>query len=129
MAKSTLYAYVEGTDLDDVAPTLDARLEALVSTHTWRSDDVWVVNQRVTPREWDLGVNLTLPTAPRKNTGWIDDAAFLATSLGSLCRETGRKFVIGIHNPKTNAAKDLFRVESDAPDLAALRTALAGGIV
>jgi len=132
MAKQTLFAYVQGTDLDGVSEALAAKFDDLVAARKWIVKDVWVVNQRVdgpsagAAAEWDLGLNLTLPTTRGKTASWIDDAVAIATAFGSLHRETGRKFVIGIHDTKADIAKDLFFIDNDSPDLNALRTALQG---
>lgn len=49
MSRDLLYAYVEGYDLDLVAPLLEARFKAFVSGRRWVVSDVWVVNQRHGP--------------------------------------------------------------------------------
>src|SRR4051812_17348898 len=59
MAKRTLFAYVDGTNHDDVVAAVEERLDALVANRKWISKDVWVVNQRE-PDAWDLGLNLAL---------------------------------------------------------------------
>ena len=129
MAKRTLFAYVQGTDLDGVSEALAAKLDELVAERKWISKDVWVVNQRVdgaggAVAEWDLGLNLALPAARPKTATWLEDVVAIATAFGALHAETGRKFVIGIHDAKTDAVKDLFFVDSNTPDLNALRAAL-----
>jgi hypothetical protein len=120
---TTLYAYAMGTDLDDIAPRIEARLDELVAARTWRAADVWVVNQRETEAEWDLGVNLTLPASPRKKSEWLEDAAAIAAAVAALKGETGRSFVFGIQQGKS-PPKDAFVVDTEAPNLEGLRTAL-----
>jgi hypothetical protein len=122
VAKRTLYAYVSGTNHADIAAKVEARLDALVATRKWISKDVWVVNQEEPPA-WDLGLNLVLP-GPRSPTTWTDDVLAVATDLGALHRETGREFVIGIHDAKSDTTTDLFVVDSSEPDLEKLRAAL-----
>jgi hypothetical protein len=129
MPKQTLFAYVQGTDLDDVLASFEARFDALVASRKWRLGDVWVVNQR-TPEtgkatEWDLGFNLTLPAKKTRPDDWIEDLVAIATTFGELQRETKRSFVIGIHDSKTDTTQDLFFVDSDAPDLEKLRAAVS----
>jgi hypothetical protein len=134
MPSRTLFAYALGSDLDEVAELLDSRFDALLAQRAWVSKDVWVVNQRFPPEsdapgaptEWDLGLNLALPAAKAKGTAWLDDVVAIAVALGDLHRETGRRFVIGVQEPKTGATKDLFVVDRDAPDLDALKAAFAG---
>lgn len=136
MAKSTLFAYVQGTDLEGVAETLEARLDALVAERTWIAKDVWVVNQQFPLEagaklgelpEWDLGLNLALAAKRTRPTAWVEDVVAIANTFGALNRETGRKFVIGIHDEKANTVKDLFFIDSEQPDVEKLRTALTAG--
>lgn len=124
---TTLYAYAVGTDLDDVAPRVEGRLDELVAQRTWRVPDVWVVNQRATAAEWDLGLNLTLPASPKKNVAWLEDAAAIASTFAALRRDTGRDFVVGVQRGKSEA-KDVFPIDEDDPDLDALRDALLAAV-
>lgn len=126
MAKLTLFAYVQGADLEDVVDTIEARLDALVASRKWISNDVWVVNQRIPGDvpEWDLGLNLAVAGPRSRPVTWVEDAVAIAKELGELHRTTGRKFVIGMHDEKTNTTKDLFFVESATPDLEKLKAAL-----
>src|SRR4051812_36359160 len=127
MAKLTLFAYVQGTDLDGTVATLEERLDALVASRAWVSKDVWVVNQRVAadPPEWDLGLNLAIAPPRTRPAAWVDDVLAIAGAFGDLHRETGRSFVIGIHDEKKSTTRDLFVVDSAEPDLEKLRAALA----
>ncbi len=121
MGKQTLFAYVDGTQHDDVVAAVEARLDALVASRKWISKDVWVVNQREPPA-WDLGLNLAL--AAKRPAGWVDDVVAIANELAALHRETHRAFVIGIHDERSNTTKDLFVVDTSEPDLEKLRAAL-----
>ena len=126
MAKQTLFVYARGTDLDEVAPKIEERLDALVASRKWVSKDVWVVNQKFDgpPVEWDLGLNLALGAARSRPKNWREDVVAIATALGELHRDTGRSFVIGIHDDKTDTTKDLFVVDSDTVDVTALERTL-----
>lgn len=121
MSKQTLFAYAEGADHDAIVAAVEARLDALVADRKWISKDVWVVNQRE-EAAWDLGLNLVLGRG--RPAGWVDDVVAIATTLSALHRETHRKFVIGIHDGKSDTTKDLFVVDTDEPDLEKLRAAL-----
>jgi hypothetical protein len=117
----TLFAYVDGGDVDEsLAAAVETRLDALVEQRKWISKDVWVVNQQEPPH-WDLGLNLTLPTKGR----WADDVIAIAEALAVLHRETGGRFVIGIHDAASEKTTVVFVVDSDAPDLEKLRAACA----
>ena len=124
MGKLTLFAYAQGSDLDGVAEVLETKLDAIVSSRTWVSKDVWVVNQRFPP-DWDLGLNLEVAAKRTRPKEWIDDVAAIATALGSLHRETGRQFVIGIHDAKTDTTTDLFVIDGEKPDIEKLRAAVS----
>lgn len=124
---TTLYAYALGTDLDDVASRIEARLDELIAERTWRVPDVWVVNQRTTPAEWDLGLNLTLPPAAKKRLDWIEDAVAIASAFGELHRDIGRRFVLGVQRG-TNDAKDIFVIDRGDPDLDKLRNVLTSAV-
>lgn len=128
MAKLTLFAYAEGADLEKVAASFEARFDALVAGRTWVTKDIWVVNQRVPgpPQEWDLGINLAVAAKRGRPPTWVDDVVAIARTFAELHAETGRRFVIGIHDGKGDTTKDLFVVDSTKPDLAKLRTALGG---
>ncbi len=123
MGKQTLFAYVDGTQHDEVVAAIEARLDALVASREWISKDVWVVNQREPPA-WDLGLNLALAAPRSRPKGWIDDVVAIAGELAALHRETHRAFVIGIHDERSNTTKDLFVIDTSEPDLEKLRAAL-----
>lgn len=127
MAKKakTLFAYVDGRDLGrdgdrDAAlvAAVEGRLDALVEKRKWVSKDVWVVNQHEPPH-WDLGLNLKVPSSAK----WTDDVIAIVQELAVLHKETGGRFVIGIHDEAADKTTDLFIVESDKPDLEKLRAA------
>lgn len=129
--KKTLYAYVAGSadgkgptvHDDSVVAAVETRLDAFVSSRQWSSKDVWVVNQREPPH-WDLGLNLAIPAGRAPTASFLEDVAAVGTVLGALRRETTKAFVIGIHDAGSDETKDLFTVDSDSPDLEALRSAV-----
>jgi len=47
MPRHTLFAYVEGSDLDDIADALEGRLRAFVEWRDWVASEAWVVNQQL----------------------------------------------------------------------------------
>lgn len=127
MTKLTLFAYVQGIDLEGVVETLEARLDALVAGRSWVTKDIWVVNQRYPgdPPEWDLGLNLAVAGPRSRPPAWRDDVVAIAKAFGELHRDTGRTFVIGTHDEKADTTKDLFVIDSDTPDLEKLVAALS----
>ena len=89
----TFYIYVDGSDLDGVAPELRSRIEAFVEPYRGR---VRVVDQRAEEDkasadlpDWDLGVNFefeALTDAEKKD---------LVLFFQSLSAEFGRDFILG----------------------------------
>ena len=89
----TFYIYVDGTDLDEIAPELRSRIEAFVEPYRGR---VRVVDQRAEEDEasadlpdWDLGVNFeieALADAEKKD---------LVLFFQNLSGEFGRDFIVG----------------------------------
>ena len=130
MPRHTLYAYVDGADFEDVAELLQARFTQLVGSRRWIAGHASVVNQRhgaktcTQPGDlplWDCGLNLELPDPGTESPGWFADVEEVARFLGTLHREFGRSFIIGIADTKTGITEDLFDVSTDSPDLGKLR--------
>ena len=136
MPQHTLYAYVDGADLDDVAETLETRFVEFVASRHWIAGEASVVNERygeetcTQPGDlplWDLGLNLELPDPGTEPPGWFGDVEAVAQFLGTLHRECGRDFIIGIANTETSITDDLFGVSTALPDLATLRAIIGVG--
>jgi hypothetical protein len=130
MPKHTLYAYVDGADLEDVAAMLEARFMEFVARRRWVAGVASVVNQQygedtcTQPGDlplWDLGLNLQLPDPGTESPGWFADVEAVAQFLGTLHHESGRDFIIGIADTETGITDDLFPVSTDSPDLGRLR--------
>ena len=138
MPRHTLFAFVEGADLEDVAELLDARFAEFAASRHWVAGSASVVNQRhgeetcTQPGDlplWDLGLNLELPDPDTEPPGWFADVEAIAQFLGTLHREYGRDFVIGIADAETHITEDLFYVTTDSPDLGELRAIIEFGDV
>ncbi len=130
MSQHTLYAYVDGADIGDVAESLTPRFSRFVRSRHWIAGHAWVVNQRhgqdtcTRPGDlplWDFGLNLELPELGAESEGWFADVEAIAGFLGTLNRECGRSFVVGIADTTTGVTEDLFEVSTDSPDLGKLR--------
>ena|SRR5688500_11624803 len=118
MPRHTLYAYVEGSDLDGIAPALEARLDRFVNETPWRHAKPWVINQTV--EGWDLGLNMHLPDD--EPPGWFADVETMVKFLAPLQEEIGRAFVLGFSDNERGFTEDLpFEIDSRSPDLALLR--------
>src|SRR5262249_49830278 len=98
-----LCAYVEGNDLQKVAPLLRAQIQTFIAARRWATDQALFVDQIHDPDpkfpewlpDWDLGVNLRLDHI-RQNDGWFDDIKALVEYLTSLRAESERDFVLFI---------------------------------
>ncbi len=136
MPRHILYAYVDGSDLDDIAQTLNARFAEFVEGRRWVAGCASVVNQRhgvetcSQPGDlplWDLGLNLELPDPDQLPADWFADLEAVAQFLGALHRDFSRTFIIGIADTQTGITDDLFDVSSDVPDLGRLRAIVRVG--
>ena len=129
MQRHTLYAYVDGTDLDDVAVAIERELVALADSSGWVASRPIVVNQKSMHAgsrpddlpDWDLGVNLTLPEPEFEPTDWFADIERVVARLAQLHSKFGRDFVIGIADNASGVADELFHIESETTDLGKLR--------
>jgi hypothetical protein len=130
MAKHTLYAYVDGSDLHDIVGDVEAHLERFVEETPWHIRKPWLVNQRretdpsLSPGDlpdWEVGLNLELPEPGLGPSGWFQDVVRLANFLGELHALFGRDFVIGIADGERRISEDLFFITSRTPDLVELR--------
>ncbi|RST46576.1 hypothetical protein [Variovorax sp. MHTC-1] len=132
MQRHTLYAYVDGSDLEVVAASIEERLLLLAAAPGWVTSSPTVVNQKANVPgcrpgdlpDWDLGINLALPDPGAEPDGWFSDVERIAGQLAKLHAAFGREFVIGIADNVRGIAEDLFFIESDAPDLDRLRSAI-----
>ena len=96
-----LFAYADGSDLDEIAPLLLDRFTAFVSESGWYSD-VWVVSDREAPGpehapmdlpDWNLGLCLS---AAQVGDGYWADVDRILAFLKELRLETGRDFAVGL---------------------------------
>ena len=136
MSRHTLYAYVDGSDLTDVAEPIERELQLFVDTEQWFGAPPIVINQRAPDSDthgddlpdWDLGLNLALPDPGAESTNWFRELEMIARHLGRLHARFYRDFVIGISDNVTGYVEDLFFVDSDIPDLSKLRAAIGTSV-
>jgi len=130
MPRHILYAYVDGADLEAVADTLNARFSEFVASRHWVAGRASVVNQRhgmeacTQPGDlplWVLGLNLELPAPGAESPGWFADVEAVALFLGTLHRECGRAFIIGIADGETGITEALLNVSTNSTDLDRMR--------
>ena len=131
MPRQDLYAYIDGADIECLADQLAIRFAEFVSGRRWNYGRAWVVNQKhedsphMKPCDlplWELGLNLEIPDVGSEPERWFDDVEAVVSFLGTLHRETGRDFVIGVADAGTGAThEDMFYITSDKPDMKLLR--------
>jgi hypothetical protein len=97
-----LAAYVEGSDLKEVASLVRSRLTKFIADHRWSTDQLLFVDQVEELLEstdedflpaWDLGINLGLDHHST-DANWFVDVEALVRMLQSLHIESGRDFVL-----------------------------------
>jgi hypothetical protein len=130
MARQTLYAYVDGSDLHEVAAEIEALLDEYVAQANWVLARPKLVNQiheldeSYRPGDlpdWDLGLNLDLPPPGSEPLGWFQDIEQIARLVGQVATHTGREFIIGVGDSDTGVTEDLFYVQDNELDLEGLR--------
>ena len=103
----SLYAYVDGSNLEDVEATLYQAFKDFVST--WDVPSAQVINDRYdrTPNlqpgdlpDWNLGLNADIADLNRQNL------TKLVVFLEVLTRTTGREFAIGGSLNESDFAED-----------------------
>ena len=133
--RHTLYAYVDGSDLHEVAAQLEQRFTEFVSQRQWVCGEAWVVNQQRTDdpslgpgdlSDWDIGLNLQLPDVGHEPPDWFSDIEAVALFLASLNSTMSRDFVVGVHDRETGFAEDLFFINSSDSNLDELRRFFLG---
>ena len=132
----TLYAYVEGGDLAEIAPMVEARWAEFVRSGNWRLAPPVVVNQPH-PRtpdmraddlpSWDLGVSFALPNPGEEPRGWFSDVERIAAFAGILYAQIQRPIIIGVWDARGRISEDLFDVDSPEPNIDELRAVLGVG--
>jgi len=132
MAIHTLYAYVDGYDLEEVQTQILQALTTFVAGRKW-SRKTTVVNERELPNSndtpgdlprWDLGLTHELPDRGNEVSGWFDEVEIIAVFLGILSKNSGRQFVIGMADNGTGVTTDLLLVATPDVDLVKLRKAV-----
>lgn len=129
MARHTLYIYVDGSDLDEVAAPMEQEVNLYVQSITWPRP-TWVVNQKHPPDpsigpgdlpDWDLGVNHEFPDPGKETPGWFKVVEQLVEFFGGLSEAFDRRFVVGIADSQTGVTEDLHSISGKEVDLPRLR--------
>jgi hypothetical protein len=134
--RHTLYCFVEGGDLDEVAPLVERECRELASLAGWRYSSPEVVNRRHarTPEMrqedlpvWELGVTLNLPEPGTETDGWFADVERVVLWAAGVRKEIGRDFVVGMWDAARRISEDLFDVDDVDPDFDSLRAVVGVG--
>ena len=130
MPKHTLYAYVDGSDNEDIEDSIVVSINDFLLGRNWVCRNPVLVNQkhiddptlgRNDAPDWDLGINIDLPEAGDEPPGWFSDINAVAYFLGELHEQTNRDFIIGIGDNETGISEDLFQIDSNKPDIDKLK--------
>ncbi len=136
MVKHTLYAYIEGSDIDDYEDMLVSAFEEFILSRNWICQNPVIVNKKYIDDptlglddliDWDLGLNLDLPDYGKESPGWFSDIRAIANFLGELHKQTDRIFIIGIGDNETGKSEELFDVDTNTPDIEKLKTIIGVG--
>ncbi len=123
MPQYTLYAYVDGADLEDIAESLEARFRQFAERRRWIAGRPTIINQRFGKVQitesgvtelWRLGLTLELPEIGTELPRWFADVEAVARFLGTLHIEFGRTFSLGFVDPETDRTEELFCVATDS---------------
>jgi len=130
MGNLTLYAYVDGSDIDNHEDSIVISIKNFLSSRKWICRNPILINQKHTndptlgPNDipdWDLGINLDLPEIGEEPNGWFSDISAVAIFLGELHKQTNRDFIIGIGNTETGISEDIFEIDTSKPDIEKLK--------
>jgi hypothetical protein len=133
MSSHIIYAYVDGSDLHEVAAHIESMLEGFVRGHRWQCAEPMLVNTPHPPDSaaaagdlplWDLGLNLAVPAGERDDEALLADLVALTEFLAHLHRDTTRDFVLGIADLRTGTSEDCLFVGEHVPSQSELRMLL-----
>ena len=129
MPRYTLFAYVDGADLEDIAESLEARFRQFAGSRRWIAGHPTIINRRFGKVQithsgvtelWRLGLTLELPEIGTELPRWFEDVEAVARFLGTLHIEFGRTFSLGFVDPETDRTEELFGVATDPSDVGKL---------
>ena len=128
----TLYAFVEGNDLEEVAVEIVPALQNFVSTRSWSRPTTYI-NQRHAATndlgaedlpDWELGLAHELPNPGTEQPGWFNDIESIGVFLADLSQTTSRDFVICLTNTVTGISEDIDYVQNGNFDIDSLKRGL-----
>jgi hypothetical protein len=122
MTRIDVYAYVDGSDLDDVFALIESEGHRflvsrawsvparLVSTHFCRTPDLRPDDLS----DWKLGFNLDIPNDPTAYAAAYEDVRAIAQFVARLHASSGREFVFGIFDHDTGIDEDFTFIGNNA---------------
>jgi hypothetical protein len=121
----SLFMYVEGSDLEEVFPVIEAEGHRLLTSRTWSVPTRFISTHF--PRtanlhpddlpDWNLGFNLDLARAPDALKAAASDIRAIGEFASAIHRRTGRIFIFGTYDPKTHLDEDLAFVSDDPSEV------------
>jgi hypothetical protein len=124
-ARNVLLAYVDGFDVQEIAPALEVRFREFAAGRKWCAQEIAVINELHPPYPedepddlppWNLGLNFTLPDKRESRDDWREDVRATVEFLVQLRSEFGRKFVVAVHDRERGVNEDVASVRSSRPD-------------
>ena len=122
------FAYVEGSDLEDLEDVLCEAFEAFIHRQL---PQAWLVNNRHEDddtlrsgdlADWELGLNFVLTDDAEVD---LDRIEAVARFLNTLARRCNREFVLGLGDDETRVSEDIVYIGAEPTDIGALRRAFA----
>ncbi len=124
MSNLGIYAYVDGSDLENSFAEIELCMHQFLVGRNWHTEAkvISTHNARtpdLTPDElsqWNLGFNLVWPNDEADKQATKKDLFALGEFLFVLSQQTGREFVLGIYDENTSIDEDYaFITATDNP--------------
>lgn len=116
MTKHTLYAYAIGGELELLALGIETRINEFIESRLWNCPDVWAVFQQNTEKEWEIGINLSIPNPDQETSDWYLDVEAIVAFCGQLRNDFGQDFIIGIVDNQSGCSEDIIAIDSKKPN-------------
>jgi hypothetical protein len=125
MTKIGVYAYVDGSDLEDVFALIESEGHRflvsrawsaparLVSTHFCRTPDLRPDDLS----DWNLGFNLDIPNDPTAYAAAYEDVRAIAQFVAQMHPSSGREFMFGIFDHDTGIDENFTCIGDNAGNI------------
>ena len=129
MPKHTLYAYLDGADVEGVAERVLDEAERFLAHRKFRVLSPTLVDQTESTDDMregylplrDVGLNIVLPDPGSEPPEWISELEGILQFLSELAGAVHRPFIIGIGDDLTGLTEDLFSVDGTPVEWSTIR--------